>query len=529
MEFRDSMDKVKRGSDLERRIEGPASTAGVFGSRRVVLVASMSVLVVVVVYGWFASFGSWTNWPNLGYAPYYDQLATAFRHGQLALRMKPAPALLALANPYDASARAGFRYPLDVSLYHGKYYLYFGPAPALLIVLIKPAIPGPIGDQYLVFAFVCGIAIIQSLLIVEIRQRFHTEIPIWLMALCILFSGLSVPLTRLATQGRVYEAAITGGQSFFLAGYYCILTSLDKGSISSGRLLVGGLSWTFAVGSRLTQAVPVGFMVLMVGIFVFAADRQAVPVFRKALSLAALGLPLVLGAIILGWYNWARFHSVLETGWSYQLNEGNLQYYRAVLFSPRYILPNAFNYLLMPPGTLGASAFIKPALPTGASIFSFIALPKVYYTEPLTGIFFCAPFMLFAALAVSAILPRNKKVVSQAYQGRDLYAFRWMITSLAGSFLLGFLLIVSYYYVGVRFVADFMPALTVLGTIGFWEGYRFLLHKPSMSRRLYLAAGLALMAVSVVISNLLVFSDRMVKFQMYNPDLWRQLAGLFAR
>ncbi len=529
MEFRDTMDNVNPGSGLEPPIDTAASTAGVFRWPLVALVTTLSVLVVVVVYVWFVSFGTWTKWPNLGYASYYDQLAMAFGHGQLALRIKPAPALLALANPYDASARAGFRYPLDISLYQGKYYLYFGPAPALLLALIKPLVPAPIGDQYLVFAFVCGIAIFQSLLIAEIWRRFYAEIPAWLVALCILFSGLSVPLTRLVTQGRVYEAAITGGQFFFLAGYYCILTALDKGSISSGRLLMGGLAWAFAVASRLTQAVPVGFMVLMVVVFVVAADRQSVPIFRRIYPLAALGLPLALGTIILGWYNWARFHSVFETGWSYQLNEGNLQFYRAVLFSPRYILPNLFNYLLMPPGILGTFSFIKPALPTGASIFSFIPLPKVYFTEPLTGLFFGAPFILFAPVAVFAALPRNRKAISQTYQGKDLYAFRWLITSLAGCFLLGFILIVSYYYVAVRFVADFMPALTLLSIIGFWQGYRLLLRRPPVSRKLYLAGGLGLMAASAVISSLLVFSDRMVKFQMYNPDLWRQLAGLFAR
>ncbi len=523
------MHKIKPSSAPERLEEIPSSTPGGFRPPQVLLVTSLSFLLVIVIYVWFISFGLWKSWPNPGYSYYYDQLATAFRHGQLALRIKPAPALLALANPYDSSARTGFKYPLDVSLYHGKYYLYFGPAPALVLALIKPLVPGPIGDQYLVFAFVCGIAIVQSLLIVELWKRFFREIPAWVIALCILFSSLAVPLTRLLTQGRVYEAAIAGGQFFFLAGFYCVLTSLDKGSISSGRLLLGGLLWAFAVGSRLTEALPIGFMVLMAAILVFAAYRRSGQVFRKIYLLASLGLPLALGAVILGWYNWARFHSVLETGWSYQLNEGNLQYYRASLFSPRYILPNAFNYLFMPPDLLAGFPFLKPAFGDGASIFSFIALPKVYYTEVLTGIFFSVPFILFAGILAFAFLPRNKDRLAQTHQGQDLDHFRWTITALFGSFLLGFMLIVSYYYVGIRFAADFLPALTLLSIVGFWQGYRFLLHKPRVGRSLYIAAGIGLMAASVVSSNLLVLSERMPKFQMYNPALWHQFIGLLAR
>ena len=64
--------------------------------------------------------------------------------------------------------------------------------------------------------------------------------------------------------------------------------------------------------------------------------------------LIALGLPLVFGMAILGWYNWQHFNSVFETGYSYQLAGPYLQKYSHVLFSPLYLLPNLYNYLLMP-------------------------------------------------------------------------------------------------------------------------------------------------------------------------------------
>ena len=44
----------------------------------------------------------------------------------------PDPALTAAANPYDPALRPKVWYPHDASLFNGKFYAYFGPAPAVL-------------------------------------------------------------------------------------------------------------------------------------------------------------------------------------------------------------------------------------------------------------------------------------------------------------------------------------------------------------------------------------------------------------
>ena len=62
---------------------------------------------------------------------YYNLLVDGFRHGHLYLPVKPEPELLALENPYDPVANAAYRL-LDPSLYNGRYYLYFGPVPAVV-------------------------------------------------------------------------------------------------------------------------------------------------------------------------------------------------------------------------------------------------------------------------------------------------------------------------------------------------------------------------------------------------------------
>src|SRR5208283_704796 len=129
----------------------------------------ISILLVITAYVWFISYGLWTRWPSLGNS-FYDRQATSFLDKKLYIEAKPNAALLALPNPYDPAARRYLDYLMDYSLYKGRYYLYFGPVPALFLAFIKLLGFVDIGDQHLVFAFASGIFVIQSLLIIKIKE-----------------------------------------------------------------------------------------------------------------------------------------------------------------------------------------------------------------------------------------------------------------------------------------------------------------------------------------------------------------------
>src|SRR4051812_27919587 len=62
---------------------------------------------------------------------YYNYLGRAFAHGKLSLPITPAPALLALPNPWDPKVDDALKMQ-DMALYNGRYYLYHGPGPAVL-------------------------------------------------------------------------------------------------------------------------------------------------------------------------------------------------------------------------------------------------------------------------------------------------------------------------------------------------------------------------------------------------------------
>ena len=145
----------------------------------------------------------------------------------------------------------------------------------------------------------------------------------------------------------------------------------------------------------------------------------------------------------------------------------------------------------------------------------------------MTGIIFSTPFVLFAGLSVLSIPFLARGVKAQSNPNNDDYFLSWIVISLLGSFLLGFGVIVSFFWVVTRYLIECMPPLILLSIIGFWLGYRWLIRWPIV-RNIYAAIGIGIAIISIVSSNLLVLSMRASLFQALNPALWNQLNSLFA-
>lgn len=78
----------------------------------------------------------------------YQQLADAFLHGRTWIDAHVPDWLAAMDNPYDEQARGtlgaqtGDASRWDWAFYHGRYYCYFGPLPALLLFAPFKALTG---------------------------------------------------------------------------------------------------------------------------------------------------------------------------------------------------------------------------------------------------------------------------------------------------------------------------------------------------------------------------------------------------
>ena len=132
----------------------------------------LAIIIVSAVYIW--SFLPFVN--SSPTSNNYSQLAIAFKSHQLYLNEKPPAALLALSDPYDWSARYSIRrsFTMDVSLYNGRFYLYWGPVPSLLLMIFSNEQLQVLGDQYVFFAFLYGLFLYSFLLVRGCWGKFQS-------------------------------------------------------------------------------------------------------------------------------------------------------------------------------------------------------------------------------------------------------------------------------------------------------------------------------------------------------------------
>jgi hypothetical protein len=265
-------------------------------------------------------------------------------------------------------------------------------------------------------------------------------------------------------------------------------------------------------------------MMLMVTIMIVLKHNRSVKLSMP--TVLALWIPLAVGSAGLGWYNWARFGSVFETGITYQLAGEFLQKYHQDIFSPVYIIQNMYNYLLIPPKLKSAFPFLIPVYGNIKPILPFLSLPKLYYSQEITGYLFNAPFILFALIPMIDLISKIKRRPIDPGEAGDRSIFNWLITWLSGSFLFGFGFFLVFFWVAMRYFADFIPALVILSVIGFWQLHRPLSRRPA-SRIVYVLIGIGLLAISVIASNLLALSINSGRFRQFDPVLWRQLVNFF--
>ncbi len=480
---------------------------------------------VVATYVWFVSVGRWTDWPKT--TSYYQQLADAFGHGQVSLLEQPDPALLKLADPYQLSNRQNIAYPWDVVLYQGKFYLYWGPAPALILTGVHFLYKPEIDDQVLVFAFVTGAFIFSSQFILQLRKHLFPSLGWPYVIPGILLAGFANPMPWLLNRPAVYEAAIASGQFFLMASLFLIFTALGTPRRGVWKLALSGVCLALAVASRASLALAAGFLVLMAAWYIYRGSRKFL---AGTLRLAALAAPLAIGLGGVGWYNEIRFGSWLEFGFQYQLTGMNTH---VQTFSPANLLINLHNYLLNPYRTLPIFPYIKPNW-GGHFIFFPISSPSNYYSEQVSGLLVTVPYILLAAIPILYLLriawhairrsgEENPSIRSVGGDG----LFNWTVLCLSGAAIMAFGPILLFIAATMRYLGDAVPLLVLLSTLGFWLVVQFLSGKP-VARGWFVTLVIVLTVFSALVSLLLAVTGYESRFENLNPVLFAQLTRLLS-
>ena len=463
------------------------------------------------VYVGIVSVWQWTSWPRT--TNYYDMLGEAFSLGQSHLSLDPSPSLAELDDPYIPDERQEIPYIWDSSYFEGKYYLYWGPVPAILIAPIKYAFNVSIGDEIVVFVSISLVFLISILILGEIRKRFFSTLPDWLFALGLISVGLSYPLLWALSWPTIYPAAIACGQAFLLASLYFALPILNQTSSSLSRHLLIGILLAMAIGSRLTLLGAA--VILALGLIAPIFLKAELPIKRTSRLLRSITMliPFFTGISMLGIYNYLRFGSLIETGIRYQLSRHNLNVLQqnGGLFNINYLIPNLLYYLFTPLHSSSRFPFLRPIwgkISILESNLRMIDVPPFHYVEVTTGLVFTIPTLIITLYVLYRMVcskyPEGQ-IDEENYKpsrgrNRHLNYLVWLILLMS---LFAAIPTILFFWVSVRYLIDFIPLLSLVVVIGFWILYdssKKLVIRRSLSAILIICLSFTAISISFLIT-----------------------------
>jgi tetratricopeptide (TPR) repeat protein len=372
-------------------------------------------------------------------------LVQGFRTGQLSLKKEVPLGLKQLANPYDGDANLPYRttYRMnDLSYYKGRFYLYFGITPALILFWPVVALTGHyLSDNQAVTIF-CAAGFLASVgLLHALWRRYFAEVSVAAVAAGALALGLAAGVPVLLSRSNVYEVAISCGYMLTMLALGAIWCALHETQRGWRWLAAASVAYGLAVGSR--PNLLFGAVILLVPVLQAWRERRRISV----LLMAATG-PITLIGLGLMLYNYLRFGSPFELGWHYVV--GAVQHVTVRSFSPHYLWFNFRVYFLEPARWSGRFPFVHQiAVPP---------MPAGYL--PVEGPFGILSNIPVVWLALAAPL---------AWRGRSGQAgsvLRWFVMAAALLSAICALTLGFYHCATFRYEVDFLPALLLLAVVG---------------------------------------------------------------
>lgn len=252
----------------------------------------------------------------------FHSLTESLLDGNFHLDVEPSQAFKELDNPHnieernDVFERLDETYWWDVAYYEGKYYVYFGIVPVILVYLPFYLLTGRhIYNNVVVFMGIVGIIIgIIKLLSLMIRKYFkNISYGMYLLMLSFTLFGNHVFLLYAAKRPDFYTVPIVYAIMFTLFGLYFWLKSIiNKEQVDSKFVFLGSLCMALVAGCR-----PNLIFVYLSAIPIFG--NYFINNYKKIKPIVCFCIPFFVVAAFLMYYNYIRFDSIFEFGSRYQL------------------------------------------------------------------------------------------------------------------------------------------------------------------------------------------------------------------
>ena len=440
----------------------------------------------------------------------YNRLADGFLAGELGFLEAPNPALAQLPDPWDPAQNGPLRQYHDVSYYRGKYYLYFGPAPAVLLLAPWKALTGTYLPQNLAAAIFGWLGVAASMgLVLVLRRRYFPATPSWISGLCLLAAAFGNFVPVLLRRPVYYELAIASAYAFAMTALFGVTLALNGGARRRLWLMLAGLAYGLAVASRPNYVF--GAVVLAAPLLpAWRAWRARVamdwrPVMRDALS---AGLPLLGIISLLLLYNWRRFDRWTEFGTSYMFS--GLHPQRDVVTSFRFVPVNLWYYIWAPAQLSAFFPFFQVVH------MPWFGLPAGYTgQENVYGVLTNLPF--FWMLYFVRRMWRDSRSLTES-------SLRDFILATLALVAFNALIICRVGGAANRYMVDLLPPLLPIACVGvFWTEQVTTGTLRRVGLRVLWVAALAW----TVLCNVFVSFQHNELLRYYNPAVYRRLAHTF--
>lgn len=334
----------------------------------------------------------------------YEMITESFLNGQLHFQYKADERLLAMENPYDTMERINqnISFHWDHALYNGRYYMYFGVVPVLLLFLpfrliTGQALTGYHGTQIFVAVYIIGLFMVLWLL----GKKFFREMTLSMyLLLCAAIAYLSIWFAVAAP--ALYSMAIVAGLACAIWSMYFFMKAVWICETENKAIIyaaIGSLLGALEFGCRPTVGLSNFIVCPLVAAFL-QKNKISVKLLSKMLLAA---LPYVFVAIGLMIYNEMRFDNPFEFGQSYQLTIIDQTGYSDMVsrFDLKVIIRNLYFYLFN----------------NMLSLTNFDPLPEI------------GPFVTFPLLPVAFVLLLFGNVRKHLYRNRLLILTLFLLFS----------------------------------------------------------------------------------------------------